>query len=134
MTLPLRFHWLHSTLSTLLVLLPQSASAAAVPPKPLKLLEPLPGGITEIPVDLSNPFGMINIYLNPMLTWGIGIAAGLAILMIIVGGLQMMFSGGSPEGMSSGRQRVIGAIFGLVFLVFSAAILNLLNAYYYLLI
>lgn len=108
----------------------QSAHAQLAP-KPITLLEPLPGGIAFIPVSLTSPFGMINIYLNPMVTWGIGIAAGLAILMIIVGGLQMMLSGGSPEGMGSGKQRIISAIFGLIFLVFSAAILNFLNAYYY---
>jgi len=103
-----------------------------VPPKPITLLERLPGSTSStLPVCLSNPFSLINAYLQPMMTWGIGIAAGLAVLMIIVGGLQMMLSGGSPEGMSSGRQRVFASIFGLIFLVFSAALLNFLNAYFF---
>ena len=114
-----------------LALAPTAFAASSLSPKPLILLEPLPDGTASLTVCASSPFFLLNKYLQPMMGWGAGIAAGLAVLMIVVGGLQMMFSGGSPEGMSSGKQRIISAIFGLIFIVFSAALLNFLNAYFY---
>lgn len=107
------------------------AQSATVGPKPLKLLEPLPDGTASLTVCAKNSFFLLNQYLQPMMTWGIGIAAGLAVLMIVIGGLQMMFSGGVQAGMEDGKKRMLSAIFGLIFLVFSAGFLNLLNAYFY---
>lgn len=123
-------------LSTLLLFLaPTAFAASSLSPKPIILLEPLPGpsggSVSSLTVCPSDPFFLINQYLQPTMAWGAGIAAGLAVLMIVVGGLQMMFSGGAPEGMASGKQRIISAIFGLIFIVFSAALLNFLNAYFY---
>ena len=123
------------TLAFLLLLIPltlyaQGGGSSSAGGKPIKLLEPLPGGVTEIAVT-ADPFGALNAYLNPMLTWIIGISAGLAVLMVIIGGLQIILSAGDQGKIGEGKTRILCAIFGLLFLVFSAAILNLLNAYFY---
>ena len=103
---------------------------------PIMLLEPLPdgspGGKTHICVS-ENPFGALNEYLKPLIPFVVGIAAGIAVLMIIIGGIQIIFSGGEPGKITEGRQRITAAIIGLLILVFSAAILHVLNASYYLL-
>ena len=79
----------------------------------------------------ADPFGALNAYLNPMLTWIIGVSAGLSVLMIIIGGLQIILSDGDQGKIGEGKTRILCAIFGLLFLVLSASILNLLNAYFY---
>ena len=61
----------------------------------------------------------------------VGIAAGLAILMIIIGGLQIITSGGNDSKIGEGKKRVTEAIIGLLILVFSATILYFLNAYFF---
>jgi len=96
----------------------------------LNLLEPLPDGTTQS-CPSGNPFGVINDYLRPVLSWMVGIAAGLAILMIIIGGLQIITSGGNDSKIGEGKKRVTEAIIGLLILVFSATILYFLNAYFF---
>ena len=100
---------------------------APAPGKPIKLLQPLPGNIREIPVQINDPFGIFNAYVNPMLAFGIGVAAGLAVFMVIIGGFQIMLSNGDEGKIGEGRQRILAAIGGLLILVFAATILNLLN-------
>ena len=97
---------------------------------PLKLLEPLPDG-TYYFCPSSNPFGVINDYLRPVLSWMVGMAAGLAILMIVIGGLQIIMSGGNDSKIGEGKKRVTEAILGLLLLVFSATILYFLNSYFF---
>ncbi|MBT3835076.1 hypothetical protein HOF56_02395 [Candidatus Peribacteria bacterium] len=109
--------------------------------RPIELLEPVPNGtpsgLTEIVIDTSQPLpplSILNAYLNPFIPWAIGVSAGLAILMIILGGFQIMLSGGGDIKNSAGTKRIMSAIFGLLILVFSATILNWLNANYFRLI
>ena len=109
---------------------------AASGPKPMQLLECLPdprGGppICEIMIDPQNPFSVLNAYLQPLFPWMMAIAAGLTVLMIIVGGFQIMLAGGEQGGQSAGKDRIKAVLLGLLILLFSAAILNTLNSYYY---
>ena len=94
---------------------------------PIKLLEPLPDGTTCL-CPSATTFGMVNAYLKPMLTWMVGIATGLAVLMVIIGGIQIIMSNGDPGKIGEGKKRVTEAILGLLMLVLSGAILYLLNA------
>lgn len=121
----------HLLLQSTVALLAFSANIAnaqaPAPGKPIKLLEPLPGGIPEIAMRVGDPFGVFNAYVNPMFAFGIGVAAGLAVFMVIIGGLEIMLSNGDEGKMGEGRQRILAAIGGLLLLVFSATILHLLN-------
>jgi hypothetical protein len=124
-------------LSLTLLLLPVLTSAqggggstTAGCPNPLKLLEPLPDGTTQF-CPSSNPFGVVNAYLRPMLAFMIGIAAGLAVLMVMIGGLQIIMSNGDSGKIGEGKKRITEAILGLLLLVFSGAILYFLNSYFF---
>ena len=57
--------------------------------------------------------------------------AGVALLMVILGGIQIIFSHGEDAKIGEGKSRMVTAIIGLLILIFSAAILNMLNASYY---
>ncbi|MCL4360406.1 hypothetical protein M1555_04125 [Patescibacteria group bacterium] len=58
---------------------------------------------------------------------GIGLAGGIAFLLIIFGGLQIMTSTGNPEKLNEGRELVVSAIAGLLLIIFSVFILRLIG-------
>ncbi len=107
-----------------ILLLPLKALAQ----RPIELYEPLPG-TSQITLG-SGPLDALNQYLQPFLPLVVGMSAGLAILMIILGGLQIMLGGGSIA-QSEGLNRILTAIGGLMILIFSAALLYMLNANYF---
>ena len=135
------FHWSSSLLAFLYLSLPAIAlaagggggsSAGSATAKPIKFLEPLPGGLTEISSACAgNPFSLLNTYLNPVMTWGIGVAAGISVLMVIIGGFQIILSGGDQSAIQNGKDRIKSALFGLLLLVISGTFLSLLNAYFF---
>jgi hypothetical protein len=59
--------------------------------------------------------------------WGIAIAGGIAILSFAVGAISFMISGGSSELASSGRDRMKGAVLGILLLGVSFLIMNVIN-------
>jgi hypothetical protein len=110
------------------------SSSALAAPRPINLLEPLPDGTSQIVIDQNEPLpplSILNAYLRPFIPWAIGVSAGLAVLMIIIGGFQIMLSGGGDIKNSAGTKKIMSAILGLLLLVFSATILNWLNASYF---
>lgn len=60
-------------------------------------------------------------------TFGIGLAGGIAFLLIIIGGLQILTSAGNPEQLNAGRELVGAAITGLILIVFSVFLLRLIG-------
>ncbi len=54
----------------------------------------------------------------------LGISGGIALLLIIKAGYQIMTSQGKPEGLQQGRDQLIAAIVGLLFLIFSFVLLQ----------
>lgn len=57
----------------------------------------------------------------------LGISGGVAVLLIIGAGYQMMTSQGNPEKVKEARERLTSAIIGLVFILFSVAILQIIG-------
>jgi len=119
-----------------LLLAPLELLAGPLGGKPIQLLVCLPG-MRGPNCELgfatgggSHPLSILNSYVNSVFPWMIGVAAGLTVLMIIVGGFQIMLSGGG-EKQREGKDRIFAAIGGLLILFFSAAILMVLNSYYY---
>ena len=74
--------------------------------------------------DGSNGFG---IYFNAIVKVFMGIAAVLAMIMIIAGGIEYMTSG-SASGSEEGKKRILGAIMGLLIALGSYALLNTINS------
>jgi hypothetical protein len=102
------------------------APVSAIAQKPIQLLEPLPGGTSQIQAG-GAALDMLNQYMRPLIPWVVGVAMGLAVLMIIVAGFQIMLAGGG-QGQQSGKDRIISVVIGIIILVFSATILAMLNA------
>jgi len=74
------------------------------------LLAPLPG--LEEPIDVASDNALGN-YLNAIIKLTIGIAAVMAMVMIVMGGIQYMTSE-LPGVKGAGKERIINAILGLL--------------------
>jgi hypothetical protein len=58
----------------------------------------------------------------------LGFAGGIALLLIISAGYKIIMSKGKPEGIQQGRDQLIAAIVGLLFIIFSFVIFQLVVA------
>ncbi len=85
------------------------------------LLAPLPG-ITEINPATTN----LADYLNIVIKFTIGFAGALAVIMIVLGGIQYM-STDAISGKSEGKDRITYALGGLLLALASYLILNTIN-------
>lgn len=83
-------------------------------------LEPLPG----VPQGSSPTVGG---YLSSIYILGIGLAGVLAVLMIVIGGIQYIGSGMSPSAKEDAKGRITSAILGLLLALLSYIILNAIN-------
>lgn len=57
----------------------------------------------------------------------VSVAAGFALLAFIYGGFVVLTAGGSPEKVSGGKNIIMGAIFGLLLVLFSVFLLRLIG-------
>lgn len=76
--------------------------------------------------------GYLNIpwigeYIVGTYTYVLGIAAILAAIMIIIGGVQWTLSGGNSSTIGSAKKRIGGALIGLLIAYLSYAVLNTIN-------
>ena len=69
----------------------------------------------------------LSTYLRAVFLTGIGLAGVLAVLMIVIGGIQYIGSGMSPSGKSDAKDRIRNAIMGLLLALLSWIILNTIN-------
>ena len=69
----------------------------------------------------------LSTYLRAVFLTGIGLAGVLAVLMIVIGGIQYIGSGMSPSVKSDARDRITNAIMGLLLALLSWIILNTIN-------
>lgn len=60
-------------------------------------------------------------------SFGIGIAGGIAFLLILFGGFQILVSSGNPEQMAAGKELVSSAIAGLLLVIFSIFLLRVIG-------
>lgn len=63
-------------------------------------------------------------FIRDLLSFGSGIAGGIAFLLILFGGLQIMMSSGNPEKMQAGKELVGSAVSGLLLIIFSVFLLR----------
>ena len=61
------------------------------------------------------------------LGWGIGIGGGIAFLLIVFAGFQILTSSGDPTRLKAGQELLTSAITGLIMLIFSVYILRLIG-------
>ena len=56
-----------------------------------------------------------------------GLAGGIAFLLILFGGFQILTSAGNPEKLNEGRELVSSAVAGLLLIIFSVFLLRLIG-------
>lgn len=57
----------------------------------------------------------------------LGIAGGIAFLLILFGGFQILASAGNPDQLNEGRELVSSAVAGLLLIIFSVFLLRLIG-------
>jgi hypothetical protein len=69
----------------------------------------------------------IGQYISVLYNYGIGLAAALAIVMIMVGGLVWLLSAGSPDKVGKAKEFIASALSGLLLALFAVMILTTIN-------
>jgi hypothetical protein len=62
-----------------------------------------------------------------LLRWGMGIAGGIALLLVVYAGFLVISSGGNPQKLTAGKELLTAALTGLLLLVFGAFILEFIG-------
>ncbi len=70
---------------------------------------------------------LISNYLGIIYKWLAGIVGGVAVLMIVVGGIQIASGGGDQNNVTEGKTKIMQALTGLVVLFLSGLILYTIN-------
>jgi hypothetical protein len=74
-----------------------------------------------IPIDSQTAlFGFI-------LGWSIGIAGGIAFILILIAGFQITTSAGDPKKLQAGQELLTSAISGILLLIFSVIVLKFIG-------
>jgi hypothetical protein len=91
----------------------------------------LPAGqsVTKISFGGRNQFSNIGDFIQFIYKYGIMVAGVAAVIVVITGGAMWIFSGGSPDTITSAKKKIGGAVMGLILLALSYSILNLVNPY-----
>jgi hypothetical protein len=95
---------------------------------------PSPGGTTlqgnfttEGESDSTCSVPAMNDLIQYLYEWIIGIAGLIVFLMLIIGGFRYMFSAGDAQKTAEGRKNITNAVLGLVLILVSTLVLNLIN-------
>jgi amino acid transporter len=59
-----------------------------------------------------------------IINWALGIAFGIAVIFLIIGGFRYITAGGNEESVEKGKSSVINALIGIVIIVLSYVIVN----------
>lgn len=62
-----------------------------------------------------------------VLRWAIGIVGGIAFLLIVKAGFEILTSSGSPDKIKAGQEQLTAAISGLLLILFSVFLLKLIG-------
>jgi len=73
------------------------------------------------------PINDSNALIGFILRWAIGIGGGIAFILILVAGFQIMTSRGDPQRLQAGKELLTSAIAGLLLIIFSVFILQLIG-------
>lgn len=65
--------------------------------------------------------------INSVFTIILSISGGIALLLIIFAGFRIIFSQGNPEQITAAKDRLYSAITGLLFIIFSLVILEVIG-------
>ena len=86
---------------------------------------PCPGGVCQTALgDISSDPGE---FAGRILEIAIGLAGGIALILMVIGSIRVLTSSGDQQRLAGGRDMIVAAIAGLLFLIFSVLILRFLG-------
>ncbi len=97
------------------------------------LLAPVYVALAQLPVGLGDTPGLrkgetsVNQLLTTVINWMLGIAFGIAVLFLIIGGFWYITSAGNEETAEKGKNTAINAIIGIVIIVLSFVIVQVVS-------
>ena len=105
-----------------------SLSPTSYPTPPCNRIDAKTGKCLSIPtglgIDISvDPAGFIKSVFGIILS----LAGGIALILIIVSGYKLMASQGNPEAVQGAREQLASAVVGLLFIIFSLVILQIIG-------
>jgi hypothetical protein len=65
--------------------------------------------------------------ISRVINWGLAMAGGVAVLMLIIGGFYYITAAGDEHRMERGKATIRGAITGIIIILISAIIVNTIN-------
>lgn len=68
-----------------------------------------------------------NAFAGFILKWAVGVGGGIAFLLIVYAGFMIMTSQGNPERLKAGQELLTAAISGVILLVLSVFVLNIIG-------
>lgn len=71
--------------------------------------------------------GVINVYVSLIYRWVAGIVGVIAVLIMIVSGLQIITAQGESEAITAGKKRILQSIGGIALLFFATGLLYMIN-------
>lgn len=74
-------------------------------------------------IPITSQEGLVGFFLR----WAIGVGGGIAFLLILYAGFQIMTSQGDPNRLKAGQELLTAAISGLIMLIFSIFILRVIG-------
>jgi hypothetical protein len=66
-------------------------------------------------------------FMQAIMSFVLSISGGIAVLLIIISGYRMIISQGNPENLKNARDQLTAAIVGLLFVIFSLVILQVIG-------
>ena len=97
--------------------------------EPLGFCMPVGQATTGMGFSGKKTFANFGEFIKWIYQYGIQVGAVLAVVMIIVAGIQWATSGGSQDKIGSARKRIGGSLMGLFLLLMSYVVLNIINPY-----
>lgn len=86
---------------------------------------PCPGG--ECLTALGPISTNLKAFSEKILSIATGIAGGIAFILMVIGAIRILTSQGDPKGVAGGREMLVAALAGLLFLIFSVLILRFIG-------
>lgn len=81
----------------------------------------------ECPPGLKCGETSVNQLISTVINWMLGIAFGVAVLFLIIGGFWYITSAGNAETAEKGKNTAINAIIGIVIIILSYVIVNVVT-------
>lgn len=66
-------------------------------------------------------------FIKDIFAIALGIAGGVAFLLMVIGAFRMITSGGNPDALNGGRELLTSAVVGLLFITFSVLLLKIIG-------